>query len=87
MGRNLTRAEMAIAAALFAMLAGILLILAFHEVPKENQTLFTSLASGVVGAGAMALLNFLWGSSSGSQAKDATISALSAPTPPSDPSA
>lgn len=67
MRRPLSRSEIALGAALVALLALVLGILAFHEVPEKNQTLFTSLASGIVGAGVLAMINFVWGSSNGQQ--------------------
>lgn len=64
------------------LLAAVLGILAFVAIPKENQQLFTALASGVIGSGVGTFIGFRWGSSKSSQAKDATIASLADPTPP-----
>jgi uncharacterized membrane protein YeaQ/YmgE (transglycosylase-associated protein family) len=68
--------EAAVVFSLIFLLAMILGVLAFVPIPDKNQTLFTSLASGVVGAGVGAFLNFRWGSSASSKAKDDTISKM-----------
>lgn len=62
--------------ALVFILGSVLYILAFVDIPDKNQTLFASIAGGVVGASIMAYINNRYGSSKGSAAKDATIADL-----------
>lgn len=56
---------------------GLLTLLAFHTVPSANQnTLMTML--GALGAAWSSIINFFFGSSAGSQAKDDTIKRMAA---------
>lgn len=78
---NDNRLDTAVILALLVILAGVLLVLAFVPVPDKNMTLFAALASGVVGAGVGSWVGFRWGSSTSSQAKDATIASLTTKVP------
>lgn len=60
------------------MLIGVILIVGFHEIPKDNVELFTSLASGGIGSAFGAIMGFIFGSSQGSKNKDDTINAVAA---------
>lgn len=73
--------------AFLGLLAAILFILAFVTIPDKNMTLFTSLASGVIGSGVGTFIGFRWGSSKSSQAKDATIAQMKNPDPTPPPPA
>jgi hypothetical protein len=61
---------------LLLLITGILAALAFVNIPEKNETLFAALGGGVIGSGLTAYINWRWGASSGSAAKDATISNL-----------
>lgn len=73
---NDNRLDAAVVLSLIVLLGGVLLILAFVQIPKDNLTLFGSIGSGVVGAGIAAYIGYRWGSSKGSQAKDDAIATL-----------
>lgn len=74
--------EQIFALILLLALIAVLGVLAFHEIPEKNMTLFASLASGVVGAGVGTYIGFVWGS-----AKRADGSAVQVPPSPPAPSA
>ena len=61
---------------LLLMLSGSLAVLAFVTVPHDNLPVFIALASNGIVAPIVAYVSFRWGSSVGSQAKDATIAAM-----------
>ena len=61
---------------LLVMLGFVLWSLVFVGIPKDNMTLFASLSSGTVGLGIGSYLGYRFGSSKGSAAKDATITAM-----------
>ena len=67
---------------LLVLFAGILGALVFVNIPEKNETLFAGLSGSVVGASLTAYINWRWGASSGSAAKDATIATMAA-NPPS----
>lgn len=72
--------EQAFALILLLILAAILGVLAFRQIPKDNMTLFASLASGVIGAGVGTYMGFIWGSAKKATAAEPTPSP--APAPP-----
>jgi hypothetical protein len=51
---------------------GLLSLMAFHSVPAENQTVLNTML-GALGTSWLGIIHFYFGSSAGSQAKDATI--------------
>jgi drug/metabolite transporter (DMT)-like permease len=61
---------------LLLLVAGILAALAFVSIPEKNETLFAALGGGVIGSGLTAYINWRWGASSGSAAKDAALAAM-----------
>lgn len=69
---------------LIVFLALVMGALAFLPIPKENLQLFTALAMLIAGA-VGTFVGYRWGSSKGSQAKDATIAAMASPTDPTPP--
>lgn len=71
-----SRLDAAVVLALIGLIAGILWVLAFVDIPQKNATLFAAIAGGVVGSGLTAYINYRWGASKGSAAKDETINAL-----------
>ncbi len=65
------------------LLAAMLFIMAFHEIPASNKDLFNIMLGALVGAFSMGVAYF-WGSSSNSRAKDETINRITTqqgPTP------
>lgn len=70
-----SRVAPAIALALHVLLIGMVYALFQHEIPEANRSAFDILL-GVVGAGTNGVWNFYFGSSHGSQAKDATVATL-----------
>lgn len=72
----LDRLDAFLVVALVLLMGGILTALIFVPIPKDNEELFSALASGVVGSGIGAYIGYRWGSSKGSATKDETISAL-----------
>ena len=61
---------------LLFMVGSALFVLAFVNIPDKNQSLFAAIVGGVIGSGLTAYVQNRWGSSKGSAAKDATITAL-----------
>ena len=61
---------------LLFMVGSALFVLAFVNIPDKNQSLFAAIVGGVIGSGLTAYVQNPWGSSKGSAAKDATITAL-----------
>ena len=71
-----SRLDAALVLGLLIILGGAVAVLAFVAVPKDNQSLLAALLGAVVGGGLTAYVNYRWGSSRGSAAKDETIAAL-----------
>lgn len=69
---------------LIALLSAVMAALAFVSIPSANVQLFTALAM-VIAGGVGTFLGFKWGSSKSSQAKDATIAAMTVPADPTPP--
>ena len=67
--------------ALLSLLGFALWALVFVNIPEKNETLFAAVVGTVLGGGLGAYIQYRWGSSKGSQAKDATIANLTAKVP------
>lgn len=78
--------DQAFAMVLLLLLGGVLAVLAFHTIPKDNMTPFVAISTGVIGAGVGTYIGFVWGSAK--KVTD-TPAALAAPAPaaPSAPEA
>jgi hypothetical protein len=66
-------APFALMMAIVFIFAGVLVILAYHEIPEKNQGIVTALAGGL-GSAVTTIIGFYFGSSKGSQNKDVVIS-------------
>lgn len=75
------RLDAAVFFALLFLLGSAIYILAFVPVPDKNMTLFAALVGGVIGSGVTTFVQWRWGSSKGSAAKDETIAALTTKVP------
>ncbi len=69
------RLDAAIIFALIFVMVAALGILAFVNIPAQNQTLFTTVVTGIVGFIGI-YVGFRWGTSKSSAAKDATIASV-----------
>lgn len=69
----------AVAIGVFVLLAGLVLVLCFVEVPKGNHDIVIALTGSVTSA-ALAIVSFYFGSSSSSRDKDATIKTMATGT-------
>lgn len=68
--------DFVVVVSLILLTAGILFALVFVPIPEKNATLFAALSGGVVGSSLTAYVQWRWGSSKGSAAKDQTISEM-----------
>lgn len=73
--------DVIVVAGLLLLIGGILVALAFVNIPEKNETLFAALGGGVIGSGLTAYINYRWGSSRSSATKDSTIAAMASDTP------
>lgn len=73
--------DTAVILALIFLMGSALFILAFVNIPDKNQTLFAALVGGVIGSGMTAYINYRWGSSKGSAAKDAMMATMAEKLP------
>lgn len=60
--------------------AGTLTILAFVTIPDKNLPIFSAFGAALITGPIGAYVGFRWGSSKGSQDKDATIATMAAST-------
>lgn len=74
MSKRTTKFDAMVILAILVLIAGILWLLAAYDI--KNPTLFAAMATGVVGPVLLIWANFRWGSSQGSDNKDAQISQL-----------
>lgn len=77
--------EQVFALVLLLLLGGVLAVLAFHTIPKDNMTPFVAISTGVIGAGVGTYIGFIWGSAK--KVTDAPAPATSAPPAPPAPPA
>lgn len=68
--------DVLLASAIVVWVSGIILVLSFVTIPKDNMPLFAALASGGVLGTLGTLIGYRWGGSKASDQKTDTISAI-----------
>jgi drug/metabolite transporter (DMT)-like permease len=80
----MNRAQTILAAFLIFGVFAILAALFTFPIPEDNRDLLSYLISTVVGAGALTVINYAFGSSQGSADKAKTLDTIVSPPPPDE---